>query len=54
MGLEETYDVWASQYDSDNNKTRDLEGLALRRILMNIPFDSCLEIGREGFVAGMI
>ena len=45
MSVEETYNIWASQYDSDNNKTRDLEGLALRETLEEISFDSCLEIG---------
>ena len=29
MSVEETYNIWASQYDSDNNKTRDLEGLRI-------------------------
>lgn len=45
MEVKHAYNVWASQYDSNENKTRDLEGLALRETLDNIPFKSCLEIG---------
>lgn len=45
MDIKTAYDKWANQYDSDNNKTRDLEGVALRENLENIQFDTCLEIG---------
>ncbi|MFI5155711.1 MAG: class I SAM-dependent methyltransferase [Chitinophagales bacterium] len=39
------YDRWASQYDTNENKTRDLEGLALREMLSDIEFSRCLEMG---------
>jgi predicted TPR repeat methyltransferase len=45
METRKAYDTWASQYDTSDNKTRDLEGLALRTVLANISFDSVLEIG---------
>jgi ubiquinone/menaquinone biosynthesis C-methylase UbiE len=45
MNIKSAYNQWALQYDSDANKTRDLEALALRNILNNIPFSNCLEIG---------
>jgi len=45
MDTRQAYNIWASQYDTNDNKTRDLEGQALRVSLANIPFDSCLEIG---------
>lgn len=45
METRKAYDTWASQYDTNNNKTRDLEGKALRTLLATIPFDNVLEIG---------
>jgi len=45
MDAKRAYNTWASQYDTNNNKTRDLEGQALRVLLAAIPFDSVLEIG---------
>ena len=45
MDTRKAYDTWASQYDTNNNKTRDLEGRALRASLATIPFDNVLEIG---------
>jgi ubiquinone/menaquinone biosynthesis C-methylase UbiE len=45
MDVEESYNNWADQYDTNVNKTRDLEGLALKERLANISFASCLEIG---------
>jgi predicted TPR repeat methyltransferase len=45
MNTKQAYDSWAAQYDTNNNKTRDLEALALRTTLANIDFDACLEIG---------
>ncbi|MBC8154650.1 MAG: class I SAM-dependent methyltransferase [Bacteroidetes bacterium] len=45
MNPKQAYDSWASQYDTNINKTRDLEGLALRIVLTGIAFDTCLEIG---------
>lgn len=45
MDTRQAYNVWAEQYDTNINKTRDLEAQALRSTLVNIPFDSCLEVG---------
>lgn len=45
MDVKEAYNIWAAQYDTNKNKTRDLEGLALRETLSPIAFDNCLEIG---------
>ncbi|MEO7924324.1 MAG: class I SAM-dependent methyltransferase [Chitinophagaceae bacterium] len=45
MNTREAYNQWALQYDSNENKTRDLEAIALRETLSNLPFDSYLEIG---------
>lgn len=41
----EDYDQWAEQYDTNANRTRDLEAHALRTLLAHIPFARCLEIG---------
>ncbi|MBS1946650.1 MAG: class I SAM-dependent methyltransferase [Bacteroidetes bacterium] len=45
MDIQTGYDNWSSQYDSNNNKTRDLEAIVLRKVLENIFFATCLEIG---------
>ena len=45
MDTKRAYAIWAAQYDTDNNKTRDLEALALRTSLSGISFKTCLEIG---------
>ena len=45
MTTEQAYNNWASQYDSNINKTRDLEGMVLRSTLSPIHFETCLEIG---------
>lgn len=45
MNPKQAYDSWASQYDTNVNKTRDLEGLALRIVLTGVAFDTCLEVG---------
>ncbi len=45
MNVKAAYNIWAEQYDTNENKTRDLEGVSLREILADIQFDSCLEIG---------
>lgn len=45
MNTKKAYDNWSSQYDSNINRTRDLEALALQKTLEDIQFDSCLEIG---------
>jgi ubiquinone/menaquinone biosynthesis C-methylase UbiE len=45
MNPQQAYNSWASQYDTNENKTRDLEAKALRDILSTIPFNTVLEIG---------
>jgi ubiquinone/menaquinone biosynthesis C-methylase UbiE len=45
MKPEQAYNSWASQYDINENKTRDLEAIALRNILSTVSFNSVLEIG---------
>ncbi|HAY34947.1 MAG TPA: class I SAM-dependent methyltransferase [Ignavibacteria bacterium] len=45
MEPEKAYDLWSEQYDTNSNKTRDLEGIALRSELADIKFKTCLEIG---------
>ena len=45
MNTKQAYNIWSKQYDSNINKTRDLEAIVLRKVLENIHFNSCLEIG---------
>ena len=45
MQVQQAYNVWAAQYDTNQNKTRDLEAEALQTALEPIPFSLCLEIG---------
>lgn len=45
MNVKEAYNLWASQYDTNNNRTRDLEAAALRKCLQDVQFFKCLEIG---------
>jgi predicted TPR repeat methyltransferase len=45
MEAREAYNIWAEQYDTNKNKTRDLESVSLRETLKDINFNNCLEIG---------
>lgn len=45
MNVREAYNLWASQYDTNENKTRDLEGRAFRETLAEVHFERCLEVG---------
>ncbi|MFY7979909.1 MAG: class I SAM-dependent DNA methyltransferase, partial [Sediminibacterium sp.] len=45
MDIANAYNSWSSQYDTNENKTRDLEALALQKILQGKSFKHCLEIG---------
>lgn len=45
MDVRYAYKTWAEQYDTDLNKTRDLEGVSLRETLSGVSFNTCLEIG---------
>lgn len=43
--VQKAYNSWAQQYDSNENKTRDLEARSLRETLEPLRFRNCLEIG---------
>lgn len=45
MEVRTAYNIWAEQYDTNRNRTRDLEAISLRDTLSTIQFDNCLEIG---------
>lgn len=45
MSVKSAYDQWSDQYDINANRTRDLEAVALRTMLRDLPFTRCLEIG---------
>lgn len=45
MEISQAYDLWAAQYDTNHNATRDLEAQALRATLDDVSFHTCLEIG---------
>jgi ubiquinone/menaquinone biosynthesis C-methylase UbiE len=45
MDVRESYDEWSKQYDSNKNKTRDLEAIALRKTLAGYHFADGLEVG---------
>jgi ubiquinone/menaquinone biosynthesis C-methylase UbiE len=45
MNVQKAYDSWSAQYDTNINKTRDLEAMALQETLAGIEFENCLEIG---------
>lgn len=45
MNTRKAYDKWSEQYDSNVNKTRDLEAVAIRQVLEEKNFRSVLEIG---------
>lgn len=45
MNVQDAYNEWAEQYDTNLNKTRDMEALVLRENLGTLDFHSCLEIG---------
>ncbi len=45
MNVEAAYNIWSDQYDTNENKTRDLEAISLRKILAGNQFKHCLEVG---------
>ena len=45
MNVKQAYNRWAEQYDTNDNKTRDLEAVALKDNLHSLSFNTCLEIG---------
>lgn len=45
MSIEKAYNDWSSQYDSNKNRTRDLDKQVTINSLRNLEFNSVLEIG---------
>ena len=45
MDIGKAYNSWAAQYDTNDNKTRDLEALALKKLLSAKTYKHCLEVG---------
>lgn len=45
MDTQNAYDIWSGTYDTCINRTRDLEGKAIKQILSEISFKKCVEIG---------
>lgn len=43
--IQDAYNVWADQYDTNRNRTRDVEATALRQVLHPVFFNNCLELG---------
>ena len=45
MNTQQAYNSWSEQYDTNENKTRDLEAISLREHINGQAFENCLEIG---------
>jgi len=45
MNTQQAYNIWSGQYDTNENKTRDLEAISLREHIKDKQFKHCLEIG---------
>ncbi len=45
MSIEKAYNTWSDQYDSNKNRTRDMDKNATRGSLENINFQGVLELG---------
>src|SRR6187551_351187 len=45
MDTRDAYNSWAKTYDTITNKTRDLESIAIQKVLGDMEFDKVLEIG---------
>ncbi len=45
LNVQSAYDQWSQTYDDVINRTRDLEGNVLRKLLSGRSFNNCLEIG---------
>lgn len=43
--IQSAYNRWAEVYDSNKNKTRDLEAVSIREVLSGNFYENCLEIG---------
>lgn len=45
MNVREAYNIWSDQYDTNENRTMDLEAISIRQNLKERKFENCLEIG---------
>lgn len=45
MSIEKAYDHWSEQYDTNKNRTRDLDKIATQTVLAHLDFDNVLELG---------
>ncbi len=45
MNTQQAYNIWSEQYDTNENKTRDLEAISLREHIKEQAFEHCLETG---------
>ena len=45
MSIEKAYDIWAHQYDTNKNRTRDLDKRSTIETLSNYNFENVLELG---------
>ncbi len=45
MNVKEAYAQWSEQYDTNDNRTRDLEAVALKKLVEGLSINLCLELG---------
>jgi len=45
MSIDTDYNAWADQYDTNDNKTRDLDRKATRMVLAGLHFETVIELG---------
>jgi len=45
MSIEKAYNIWANQYDTNENRTRDLDKVSTIETLSKYDFESVLELG---------
>lgn len=45
MSIKKAYNSWADQYDTNDNKTRDLDSKATKKTLSKYSFDYVIELG---------
>jgi ubiquinone/menaquinone biosynthesis C-methylase UbiE len=45
MNIEKAYNIWADQYDTNSNKTRDLDSRSTRETLNKFDFSIVIELG---------
>ncbi|MDP5120942.1 MAG: class I SAM-dependent methyltransferase [Spirosomaceae bacterium] len=45
MSIQKAYNIWADQYDTNQNKTRDLDQIITRQVLEKYNFSDVIELG---------